>query len=146
MKKRPLCIFCLAFLLLLLILDLSGIPLIRGNPLPEQIQRYIEGEEKIRVSGMVTEISTSENGISVILSDALLYPELSLPASSIPSSSYPIYNLRVFLGTRESISIGDTLLVRGHPGHAGHSGPPGGGPESVFMEHEFSSLPGRKRI
>ena len=115
MKQRPLCVFCLAFLLLLLILDLSGIPLIRGNPLPEQIQRYMEGQEKILVSGIVTDISSSENGISMILSDALLHPDPSSPSSKVPSSSYPIYNLRVFLSNRETISIGDTLLVHGHP-------------------------------
>ena len=115
MKKRPLCTFCLAFLLLLVILDLSGIPLIRGNPLPEQVQKYLEKQEKILVSGIVTDISLSENGISLILSDALLHPDLSSPSSMLPSSSCPINNLRVFLSAREAVSIGDTLLVRGHP-------------------------------
>ena len=57
MKQRPLCVFCLAFLLLLVILDLSGIPLIRGNPLPEQVQRVIArclGISASKVYGVVT--------------------------------------------------------------------------------------------
>lgn len=41
MAKRPMCLLCFLMVLGLGILDLMGIPLTRGNPLPVKIQAQI---------------------------------------------------------------------------------------------------------
>ena len=42
MAKRPMCLLCFLIVLSLGALELMGIPLIRGNPLPLNVQEQIE--------------------------------------------------------------------------------------------------------
>ena len=42
MAKRPMCLLCFLMVLSLGALELMGIPLIRGNPLPLNVQEQIE--------------------------------------------------------------------------------------------------------
>ena len=42
MAKRPMCLLCVLMVLSLGALELMGIPLIRGNPLPLNVQEQIE--------------------------------------------------------------------------------------------------------
>ena len=37
MTKRPLCMVCLVLMLLMCVADRAGFPLIRGNPVPENV-------------------------------------------------------------------------------------------------------------
>ena len=41
MKRRPVCLVCLILLLCMYVLDLAGIPLVSGNPLPEKTREWI---------------------------------------------------------------------------------------------------------
>ena len=47
MAKRPLCLLCFLMVLSLGTLELMGIPLIRGNPLPVNVQEQIEAHPNI---------------------------------------------------------------------------------------------------
>ena len=42
MTRRPVCLVCLFLMLCMCLADLAGVPLIRGNPLPETVQTYIK--------------------------------------------------------------------------------------------------------
>ena len=41
MTKRPLCMVCLVLMLLMCVADRAGFPLIRGNPVPENVDSWI---------------------------------------------------------------------------------------------------------
>ena len=53
MVKRPMCLLCFLMVLSLGTLELMGIPLIRGNPLPVNVQEQIEAHPGSMICGEV---------------------------------------------------------------------------------------------
>ena len=53
MAKRPMCLLCFLMVLSLGALELMGIPLIRGNPLPLNVQEQIEAHPGSMICGEV---------------------------------------------------------------------------------------------
>ena len=104
MARRPLCAACLILMASLYLLDLAGISLVSGNPLPETVQQWIEDDPHQSVQGEVQHCSRTENGTSVILKNSYLI---------VQSKKTPIYNLRVFLSEEEDILPGTGLLLTG---------------------------------
>ena len=51
MVKRPMCLLCFLMVLSLGTLELMGIPLIRGNPLPVNVQEQIEAHPGSMICG-----------------------------------------------------------------------------------------------
>ena len=47
MTKRPLCMVCLVLMLLMCVADRAGFPLIRGNPVPENVDSWIRKHPKV---------------------------------------------------------------------------------------------------
>ena len=62
MTKRPLCMVCLVLMLLMCVADRAGFPLIRGNPVPENVDSWIREHPKVTICGEVTQ--TTENEFS----------------------------------------------------------------------------------
>ena len=51
MRRRPVCILCLLLVVFLCVTDWLGFSLIRGNPLPESVQTWINPPSAGRWSG-----------------------------------------------------------------------------------------------
>lgn len=72
MTKRPLCMVCLVLMLLMCVADRAGFPLIRGNPVPENVDSWIREHPKVTICGEVTQTTENEFSQSVYLSNTYL--------------------------------------------------------------------------
>ena len=106
MRKRPMCFACVFLMLCLCILDLAGIPLIRGNPLPAEVREYIEAHPSAVICGEVQRCQDTEYSLSVYLKQVYL---------AYRSEKIPIRNIRVFLNEKseEDLRTGMIIQVRG---------------------------------
>ena len=104
MKRRPVCLVCLVLLLCMYVLDLAGIPLVSGNPLPEKTREWIAEHPKAVICGEVQRCQETENSFSVYLSQVLL---------TSGSEHIPIKNIKVFLKKQEKLLAGMTVQISG---------------------------------
>ncbi len=72
MVKRPMCLLCFLMVLSLGALELMGIPLIRGNPLPLNVQEQIEAHPGSMICGEVEQYENTEFSQSVYLKKHIL--------------------------------------------------------------------------
>lgn len=72
MVKRPMCLLCFLMVLSLGTLELMGIPLIRGNPLPVNVQEQIEAHPGSMICGEVEQYENTEFSQSVYLKKHIL--------------------------------------------------------------------------
>ena len=72
MARRPVCLVCLFLMLCMCLADLAGIPLIRGNPLPETVQTYIKKHPDSVICGEVQRCQATEFSFSVYLKQVFL--------------------------------------------------------------------------
>ena len=104
MRRRPVCLVCLAVMLLMCLVDLAGFPLIRGNPLPETVQAWIEKHPKAVICGEVQSCQDTEFSFSVYLKQVYLINQ---------SEKFPIENVRMFLKTKEELPAGTIVWAAG---------------------------------
>lgn len=104
------CMICLLLMLVLCMADGLGISFIRGNPLPESLQAWIERHPEAVICGEVQQCADSEFSQSIYLKKVyLLYQQ---------NEKVSIENVRVFLKkekgkTIEKIPAGTVLKVSG---------------------------------
>ena len=72
MAKRPMCLLCFLMMLSLGTLELMGISLIRGNPLPLNVQEQIEAHPGSMICGEVEQHENTEFSQSVYLKKTYL--------------------------------------------------------------------------
>ena len=94
MAKRPMCLLCFLMVLSLGALELMGIPLIRGNPLPLNVQEQIEAYPGSMICGEVEQYENTEFSQSVYLKKTYLIHQ---------SKKFPIENVRIFLKKEEDL-------------------------------------------
>lgn len=104
MAKRPMCLLCFLMVLSLGALELMGIPLIRGNPLPLNVQEQIEAHPGSMICGEVEQYENTEFSQSVYLKKTYLIHQ---------SKKFPIENVRIFLKKEEDLKPGMRILVKG---------------------------------
>ena len=104
MTRRPLCILCLILMLSMCAADWAGIPLIRGNPLPENTASWIEEHPQATLCGEVVQTTENEFSQSVYLSNTYLIDQ---------SQKISIENVKVFLKEKEEVPAGTVVLVSG---------------------------------
>lgn len=104
MKRRPVCLVCLILLLCMYILDLAGVPLVSGNPLPEKTREWITEHPEAVICGEVQRCQETENSFSVYLSQVLL---------ARGSEQIPIKNVRVFLKNEQKLPAGMIVRISG---------------------------------
>ena len=104
MTRRPLCMLCLILMLSMCATDWAGIPLIRGNPLPENAASWIEEHPQATLCGEVIQTTENEFSQSVYLSNTYLIYQ---------SQKLSIENVKVFLKQREEVPAGTVVLVSG---------------------------------
>ena len=87
MGRRPLCLVCLLLMTAMCLADWLGFPLIRGNPLPDSVQKVILQHPEAVICGEVQRCQDTEFSRSVYLKQVcLLYS----------AKKIPIENVRVF--------------------------------------------------
>ena len=104
MAKRPMCLLCFLMVLSLGALELMGLPLIRGNPLPLNVQEQIEARPGSMICGEVEQYENTEFSQSVYLKKTYLIHQ---------SKKFPIENVRIFLKKEENLKPGMRILVKG---------------------------------
>ena len=104
MKRRPVCLVCLLLMLCMYILDQAGVPLIKGNPLPEQTVKYIEEHQESVVCGEIQRYQDTSNSLSVCLKQVSLI---------CGSETFPIKNLKVFLKNEQRFPAGTKVMISG---------------------------------
>lgn len=106
MRKRPVRSACVFLMLCLCILDLAGISVIRGNPLPREAQEYIEAHPSAVICGEVQRCQDTEYSLSVYLKQVYL---------TYQSEKIPIRNIRVFLkeNIKKDLRTGMIIQVSG---------------------------------
>ena len=104
MRRRPLCLVCLILMLCMCLADLAGAPLIRGNPLPDKVQDYIEEHPEAVICGEVQQCQAAEFSFSVYLKHASLI---------VRSEKISIENVRVFLKSEKELPAGTIVYVSG---------------------------------
>lgn len=102
MGRRPMCVLCLLLIAFLCLGDRMGMPLIRGNPLPDNLRAWIEKHPDSSVCGEVERCVDTEISQSVYLRDVYLIYN---------SKKVSIGNVRVFLKAKEELPVGSVILV-----------------------------------
>lgn len=104
MRRRPVCLVCLAMMLVMCLADLAGFPLIHGNPLPEQVQVWIQEHPDAVICGEVQRCQDTEFSFSVYLKQVFLTNQ---------SEKFPIENVRMFMKTKEDLPAGTVVYASG---------------------------------
>lgn len=104
MTRRPVCLVCLILMLCMCAADLAGLPLIRGNPLPETVRSYIKKHPDAVIVGEVQQCQDTEFSFSVYLKNVSLI---------FRSEKISIENVRVFLKNKEELPAGAFVSVSG---------------------------------
>lgn len=118
MHKRPVCCVCVLLMLFLCILDLAGVSIVRGNPLPQKVQQWIEVHPSAVICGEVQHCQDTEYSLSVYLKQVYLTDQ---------SEKIPIRNIRVFLkeNAKEDLKTGMIIQVKGELSGISAPGNPG---------------------
>ena len=118
MHKRPVCCVCVFLMLFLCILDLAGVSIVRGNPLPQKVQQWIEVHPSAVICGEVQRCQDTEYSLSVYLKQVYLTDQ---------SEKIPIRNIRVFLkeNIKEDLKTGMIIQVKGELERISAPGNPG---------------------
>ena len=117
MAKRPMCLLCFLMVLSLGALELMGIPLIRGNPLPLNVQEQIEAYPGSMICGEVEQYENTEFSQSVYLKKTYLIHQ---------SKKFPIENVRNISQKRRRSETGNADPGQGNAEKSGRSCESGG--------------------
>ena len=100
------CCICVFLMLCLCILDLAGISIIRGNPLPDKVQEWIRTHPSAVICGEIQRCQDTEYSLSVYLKQVGL---------TYQSEKIPIRNIRVFLkeNIKKDLRTGMIIQVSG---------------------------------
>lgn len=105
MRKRPVCCACVVLMICLCILDMAGVPIVRGNPLPSNVQKMIETHPSAVIYGEVQRCQDTEYSLSVYLKQVFL---------AYQSEKIPIRNIRIFLKENtEDLKTGMVIQAHG---------------------------------
>ena len=102
MRRRPVCILCLLLVVFLCVTDWLGFSLIRGNPLPESVQTWINKHPESTICGEVVRCQENEETQSVYLKNTYLIYN---------SEKVSIDNVKVYLQQKSIIRTKRTITI-----------------------------------
>lgn len=105
MRKRPVCVLCLLLVVFLCVTDWLGFSLIRGNPLPESVQTWIQKHPESTICGEVVRCQEKENVISTDLKNTYLIYN---------SEKISIDEVKVYLKEKVKLPVGSLVVVSGN--------------------------------
>ncbi len=104
MTRRPLCLLCMVFMAGMVLLDLLGFPLVRGNPLPEHVAEWLQETPSVSILGEVISCAETDSGKSVILKNTFLAAD---------SIQYPISNIILYTRDPSDFKVGALIFASG---------------------------------
>lgn len=116
MLRRPLCLACILLMAVMWLADWMGIPLIRGNPLPDSVKAWIAQHPDAVVCGEAVRCTETEYSQSIYLKHTYLI---------VRSKKIPIENIRIYLEEKQEVPVGTVLLVSGNMERIGEPRNPG---------------------
>ncbi len=105
MRKRPVCVLCLLLVVFLCVTDWLGFSLIRGNPLPESVQTWIQKHPESTICGEVVRCQEKENVTSTDLKNTYLIYN---------SEKISIDEVKVYLKEKVKLPVGSLVVVSGN--------------------------------
>ena len=114
MTRRPLCIVCLLLILSMCIADRAGIPLIRGNPVPDNISSWIKDHPRSVICGEVLQTTENEFSQAVYLGNTYLIYKSNNNQKINQSKKIPIENIKAFMKKKEDVPAGTVVLMSGN--------------------------------
>lgn len=116
MLRRPLCLACILLMAVMRLADWMGIPLVRGNPLPDSVKAWIAQHSDAVVCGEAVRCTETEYSQSIYLKHTYLI---------VRSKKIPIENIRIYLEEKQEVPVGTVLLVSGNIERIGEPRNPG---------------------
>lgn len=118
------------FVLVMFLADSLGIPIVRGNPLPETVQKWIEKHPEGTVCGTVYKCEDTSYSQAVYLKKSYLIYK---------SEKIPIENIKVYMKAKQKVPMGAVIVVSGNLKETEKSGNPGGFDEQSYYacQHIF---------
>lgn len=104
MLRRPLCLACILLMAVMCFADWMGIPLMRGNPLPDSVKTWIARHPDAVVCGEAVRSTETEYSQSIYLKHTYLI---------VRSKKFPIENIRIYLDENGEVPVGTVLFVSG---------------------------------
>lgn len=104
MTRRPLCLACLLLIVSMYLAGWMGVPVIKGNPLPDSVREWIAQHPDAVVCGEAVRCVRTENSQSVYLKNTFLADR---------PNKIPIENIRIFFEEKQDIRIGSVLTIAG---------------------------------
>lgn len=105
MLRRPLCLACILLMAVMCLADWMGVPLMRGNPLPDSVKTWIAQHPDAVVCGEAVRSTETEYSQAVYLKQTYLI---------VRSKKFPIENIRIYLEENREVPVGTVLLVSGN--------------------------------
>ena len=99
------------------LVDYLGVPVIRGNPLPETVQMWIDKHPKATVCGTVYSCEDTEYSQVIYLKNSYLIYK---------SEKISIENLKIYMREREEVPSGAVIVVSGNLEETKNARNPGG--------------------
>ena len=114
MTRRPLCMVCLLLILSMCIADRAGFPLIRGNPVPENVISWIDDHPRSVIGGEVVQTTENEFSQAVYLKNTYLIYKSNNDQKIGQSKKISIENVKVFMKKKENVPAGTVVLMSGN--------------------------------
>lgn len=116
MAKRPLCVICSCFILLLLVLGQTQAAALLEERLPEKTVQALQTATSGRIYGQIYRIQPQEEGCTIYLKNTILL---------VRSNRYFLNNSKISYNQWPDVTIGDSVMASGKPSLAEAAGNPG---------------------
>lgn len=116
MGRRPVCLVCLLLMGVMCLLDLLGVPLVRGNPLPAYVRQEIRLHPEATVCGEAVRCTDTGSSHSVYLKHVCVIRN---------SEKLSIQNLRAYYTEEIQVPVGAWVVLSGNLEEVGEPKNPG---------------------
>lgn len=116
MRRRPLCVLCCCFILLTMVLTVSGLPLPWQEQIPEELAKTLENGADGKLYGQLYRVQTDSAGCTLYIKNTILL---------VHSNQYFLNNSKISYDERPKVHIGDSLCVSGRVSLPQRAGNPG---------------------
>lgn len=103
-KRRPLCVFCMFFMLLILFAKISGLPVFGEPPDVPLLAACIEEGSSVQITGRIEDRSEKEKSTLYTISDACLRSETTI---------IPLHTISMISTKEKQLSAGSLVRVTG---------------------------------
>lgn len=104
MRKRPLCVLCCCFILVTVLLTVSGLPVPWQEKMPSELSQIIKNGTEGRLYGQLYRIQKNSTGCTLYLKNSILV---------VHSNQYSLQNSTISYNEPLNIDVGNSLCALG---------------------------------